>query len=132
MLSFKINNKVLIYIGVMIFVMSLILNINFIVGKDNLETKVYKGTYICKDNEHDPIYIVLTSEGEYYKYKQYENVEQSDYIIEDNGKILLNEPNGREVLLLVDDKIFSINTENNQVDIFNKESSSSMFINVQK
>lgn len=132
MLSFKINNKVLVYIGVMIFVISLIMNISFIVGKDNLTTKVYKGTYICKDNEQDPIYIVLTSEGEYYKYKQYDTVEQSDYIIEDNGKILLSESNRSNVLLLVDDRIYSINTENNQVDIFDKESSSLMFINVQK
>lgn len=132
MLTFIKNNKISVYIFAIIFVISLILNLNFIFGKDNFDTKVYKGTYICNDNELDPTYIVLTSDGKYYMYKQYNKIEESEYIIENNGHILLNDLSESNVLLLVEEKIYYINSENNQVDIFNKKSSSSMFINVQE
>lgn len=110
---------------------SLVLNTIFIVNsqvKSNT-TPIITGTYICGEGETDPSYIVLTTEGDYYKYKQFDMQSSSKYVIDENGIICL-EDNDSQNLICIEDKIYLF--EDDATYVYSKKSNNPMFINVQE
>lgn len=85
------------------------------------------GTYMYGQQVADPSYIVLTEDGNYYNYKQFEMLDEDQYSIDESGIVTLQDSE-QETIICVEDKLYYIESDNTLV--YEKVSDSPTFINV--
>lgn len=96
-------------------------------------TPVMTGTYICGAEHLDPNYIVLTDEGEYYKYKQFDMQATSKYCIGKDNIISLNDYADISIIYVkdeADDKENLYVIESGNVEVYWKKTNTPTFVNV--
>lgn len=110
------------------FIGSVLLNIGqfFDVGKGE-KTNPQEGTYICGAEEENAVYIVLTQDNEYSRYRQFQVLEEKKYTMEKDGVIEL-EGDGDTVLIYSDERLYFI--RDGKADLYEKKSDTPTFVNV--
>lgn len=94
-----------------------------------LMNKEIIGTYIMGDEKVDAEYFVFDKDNNYYRYKQFQFLENGKYEnIHDDLYILKND--SKEYIVYNNEDIYYFNSEQNNVRFYSKIADNSLFINV--
>lgn len=94
-----------------------------------LMNKEIIGTYIMGDEKVDAEYFVFDKDNNYYRYKQFQFLENGQYEnIHDDLYILKND--SKEYIVYNNEDIYYFNSEQNNVRFYSKIADNSLFINV--
>ncbi|WP_312698853.1 hypothetical protein [Sedimentibacter sp.] len=111
-----------------IIIILIITNVKAKKDLNDLNKKI-TGTYIMGEEiSRDAEYFVLTDK-EYYRYKQFENIEEGEYEKIDNNLYVLKN-DYEEYFVHNSNEIYYFNIKQNKVQIYSKKSDNSILINI--
>lgn len=114
-------------IVIVILIGSILINIVLFCKPYINKAVITTGTYMYGQQIADPSYIVLTEDGNYYNYKQFEMLDEDRYSIDESGIVTLQDSE-QKIIICVEDKLYCI--ESGNTFVYEKVSDSPTFINV--